>query len=358
MLEVVGGGLVWVVSAVVVVEALVLLFVSSRARFLKRSLLMRRSCVICRSRLRRGVVAGVDVAIAGAGAFARVGVDVMGLVCLVSAVEVVGAALVLVGVGTGSGDLILVAVDVIVEVVVVCVSSSLSPVVIAVKSAVVIDIGVVGVVIVVVVRFEVVGDMVVDGVVKVGVVVVILVVVLSVFGVVGVNVGADADRVGMGVVGDLLVGVCGGLFGMFAGPSQCASAPCPYHLPTVAAVSAVGVAAVAIAALDAIGVDHLCGVLLVASLVCAFVGQCLFMHSCIASISPTCADIFFHVALFCARVDMSSKVRWSGRSIKNPPSDPRWNCILTDSLTSLSPGSLSRWPSHLKRLHLIARTRS
>ena len=191
---------------------------------------------------------------------------------------VVGAVLFVVGLGVGSSGgsvfgLVVVGVGSngggvlgIVFVGVVCMPSSRNPVVSAVVSAVVIDIGVVVVLWVVDVMWEVVGDAVVDGLVVVGVVVVFLVVVWSVRFEVGIKAGASADRIGASVIG----------------------------------------VAVAIAGLEATGVGHLFCVVVVSADVPA---QCLFMHSCIAAGFPTCADIFLHTSLFCARVLMSPKLK-------------------------------------------------
>ena len=112
---------------------------------------------------------------------------------------------------------------------------------------------------------------------------------------VGVKAGAADDSSGV------VVGVLGGVHGPPVGPIHIASAPCPCHLP--AEVVVVGVIAVAIAGLDAIGVGHDSAV--VGMLVEVALAQCLFMHACIAAGSPMCVAINFHVALSCAKMWMS-----------------------------------------------------
>ena len=138
-----------------------------------------------------------------------------------------------------------------------------------------------------------------------------MLVVVVVFGFgVGMKAGAAGDRTGAGAV----VFGLGGVHGIPASPSHCASAPCPNHLPTYGLLLVfgrnvvgivVGVSAVAIAGLDAIGVSLVLG----CALADAAFAQCLRMHSCIAAGSPMCAAICFHVALSCARVRMSLRVR-------------------------------------------------
>jgi hypothetical protein len=180
-------------------------------------------------------------------------------------------------------------------------------------------------------------------------VVVVIVVVLVAVGVGDVIVVVVVVIVGVVVV--VVVVVVAIMTG--AGTYQHLSAPAPIHLPLCCRFG-VRVWVVVMVVIVVSG-GAMSDSWEVVGVFCAWMSR---MQLAIAAGSPTRAAIFLHPRLSCASAVMSARDRCCGRSMKNPPSDPRLNCTWTASFTSLSPRSLSKWPSHLNRRCLIALTRS
>ena len=90
-----------------------------------------------------------------------------------------------------------------------------------------------------------------------------------------------------------------------------------------------------------------------------FISLCArLMYFAIAGRLSTCLPIAFQIFLFCASSCISEYVRYLGKSIKSPPSEPLVNCATVASFTSLASSSLSRWPSQTNRRDRIAFVRS